>query len=899
MSVRRFFLRSRWDDERRRELEAYLAIEIDENVARGMTPEDARFAARRKLGNATLVREEIYNMNSLGFVETMWHDLRYGARLLRLNPGFAVVAVLSLALGIGANTAIFQLLDAVRLRTLPVSNAHELVNVRIVDLTGARGQFNTWRPAVSYPIWERIRDDREAFSGVLAWNTATFDLATTGVSRFTEGGLWVSGEFFTTLGVRPHLGRVFGPADDRRGCANPGAVISYAFWQRELAADPAVVGRTVSLDNHAIEIVGVTPPGFFGLEIGQSYDVALPLCAEPILNGENHRLDSGTTWWLTIMGRLKPGWSAERASAHLASISPGLFEATLPRNYPPESVTSYLAFKLGAFAGASGSSLLRERYSSPLWLLLAIAGMVLLIACANLANLMLARATVRGREIAVRLAIGASRGRVIRQLLAESVLLAAIGAALGALLARTMSRGLVAFLSTGVNPVFLALDLDWRVFAFTTAVAALTSILFGLAPAIRATRVPVGAVLKTGARGLTAEHERFAGRRALVVAQVALSLVLLVGALLFVGTFRNLLAMDAGFQQDGILQADLDMRRLNVPPGARLAVRRELLEAVRQIPGVEAAADVNIVPISGSNWTNAVWIDGADRDQRTAVSFNSVSDRFFDTLRIPMTAGRDFNGHDRPGAPLVAIVNEMFARKLTNGANPLGRRFRVEQTANSPETIFEVVGLVRDTKYADLRDDFKPIAFLAASQEDRPRQSQQIFLRSPIPMPDLMASVSRALSASRPGLAFHYHVFKTQIRETLLRERLMATLSAFFGILAVVLSTLGLYGVMSYMVAQRRNEIGIRMALGADRGSVVRMVMREVSTLLAAGLIVGTVLALAAARTGGTLLFGLRPWDLRTLAMALATLGGVALLAGYLPALRASRLEPREALREE
>jgi predicted permease len=899
MPFRRFFHRARWDDERARELEAHLAIEVDENLARGMPLEEARFAARRKLGNVTLVREEIYRMNTMGFIEIVWQDVRYGARLLRLNPGFAVVAILSLALGIGANTAIFQLIDAVRLRTLPVPDAHELANVRIVDLKGARGNFNTWRPAVTNPIWERIRDDQKAFSSVFAWATATFDLATSGPSRFTEGGLWVSGDFFATLRVPPHLGRVFTPDDDRRGCANPGAVVSYAFWQREFAGDTSVIGRRLTLNDHVVDVIGVTPPTFFGIEVGQSFDVALPLCAEAIVNGENHRLDAGTVWWLTVVGRLKPGVSVEQANAQVGAMSAGLFEVTLPRNYPPESIAGYLAFKLGAFPGGSGSSLLRERYTSPLWLLLAITGMVLLIACANLANLMLARANARGREIAVRLAIGASRGRVIRQLLAESLLLAVIGAACGAMLARVMSQGLVSFLSTQVNPLFLALDLDWRAFAFTAGVAALTSILFGLAPALRATKVPVGTVLKTGGRGLTIDRERFGARRALVVAQVALSLVLLVGALLFVGTFRSLLNMDAGFAQEGILQVDLDMRRLNPPPEARLAVRRELLDTVRRVPGVEAAADVSVVPLTGSNWSNAVWLDGADRDQRTAVKFNVVSAGYFTTLRIPMTAGRDFTDHDRSGSPQVAIVNDTFARRLTKGANPVGQRFWIEQTANTPEMAFEIVGLVRDTKYDDLRDDFEPIAFLALNQEPRPRLSLQIFMRSRLPMPELMASVSRALSSARPELAFHYHIFQDQIRESLLRERLMATLSGFFGILAVALSTIGLYGVMSYMVAHRRNEIGIRMALGANRSNVVRMVKREAMMLLASGLIVGVVFALAAAKSASALLVGLGPVVPTMVLTAVVALAVVAMLASYLPALRASRLEPTEALREE
>src|SRR5439155_16626511 len=418
--------------------------------------------------------------------------------------------------------------------------------VQIADLEGARGSFDTWYPAVTNPIWERIRAEQQAFSTVFAWSPAGFDLASSGPSRFTEHALWVSGDFFKGLGVGPALGRVFTAADDRRGCGTPGVVISYAFWQREFGGDPAAVGRLLSLDRRPVEIIGVTPAGFFGVDIGQSYDVALPICSEAAFSGENSRLDAGTSWWLTVMGRLKSGWSLDRARAHLGSISPGLFEATLPKNYPGVSVKKYLAFKLTALGAESGLSGLRDDYSTSLWMLLAIAGLVLLIACANLANLMLARASAREREIAVRLAIGASRARVTRQMVAESVLLAAIGATLGAILARALSQALVAFLSTPLNPVFLDLDPDWRVFGFTAGVAFVCSLLFGLAPAIRATRVRTGTVLKSAGRGLTADRERQGVRRTLVVSQVALSLVLLVGALLVVRTFRNLLTVETG-----------------------------------------------------------------------------------------------------------------------------------------------------------------------------------------------------------------------------------------------------------------------------------------------------------------------------------------------------------------
>src|SRR5438094_1072244 len=369
MSWIRFLHRGRWDDERARELQTYVEIETDENIARGMMPDEARFAAQRKLGNATLVREEIYRMNTMGVIETIGQDVRYGARLLRLNPGFALVAILSLALGIGANTAIFQLIDAVRLRTLPVTAPHQLVDVTIADMNGARGNFLTWRSAVTNPIWERFRAEQQALAGVFAWGDGSFNLASGGEVRNARA-LWVSGDFFDVLGIQPALGRLFTPGDDRRGCGTPGAVVSYAFWQRELGGERSALGRTIALDAHPTEVIGVAPASFFGLEVGRAFDVAVPICADAAYQGADTRLDAGTTWWLSVGGRLKPGWTVERAAAHVRAISPALFRATLPANYPAVSVPKYLAFSLTAAPAATGASQLRGAYADPLFLLL-------------------------------------------------------------------------------------------------------------------------------------------------------------------------------------------------------------------------------------------------------------------------------------------------------------------------------------------------------------------------------------------------------------------------------------------------------------------------------------------------------------------------------------------------
>jgi predicted permease len=899
MSWRRFWQRKRRDDELASEIESYLAHEADLRASQGLSAEDAAWAAQRKLGNRTTVKEKVWEMNSLSFIESVWQDLRYAARMLRMNPGFFAVATISLALGIGANTAIFQLLDAVRLRMLPVENPQELVELKIADNEHCcSGNFSGRRNNFTLAQWEQIRAHQQAFSNIFAWGDIRFNLTQSGEAHFAEG-LWVSGDYFKTLGVTPLLGILIERNDDVRGCVAGGAVISYAFWQRHFGGDAAVLGKTLLLDGHRVEVMGVTPASFSGVEVGRNFDVALPVCSELAFDGKEAHSLQRHHWWLAAIGRLKPGWTLARAMAQVKTISPAVFENTVPERYRADQAKYYREYKLTATPAGTGTSSLRKDYETPLLLLLGIAGLVLLIACANLANLTLARASVREREMAIRLAIGAARGRLIRQLLSESLLLTACGSILGILLAEVLCRYMVTFLTTEDNPIFLTLTPDWRMLGFTAAVAILTCLLFGLTPAVRATQTQPAGAMKSAGRGVTASRERFSLRRVLVVGQVALSLVLLAASMLFVRSLRNLTTLDAGLRQDGLLLMGVDISRLQYSNERRAGVYRNLLEEVRATPGVDAAGTASIVPLSGDSWNDMFDIPGVASKDHMLAWFSSISEGYFQTMNSALVAGRDFNQHDTTSTPEAAIVNQEFCRKFLAGANPLGKLVRMLTGPGEEEHQYQIVGLVKNAKYASLREDTKPVVFVAENQRKEPGQGTTILVRSRMSFGALSAGLKVAAEKTDPEMSIEFLPFRKQVQDSLLRDRLMATLSSFFGFLAAALAMVGLYGVISYMVARRRGEIGIRIALGATRGGVMRLILTEAGWLLAAGLAIGTILALTSGKAAETLLFGLKPSDPLTITMAVLLLAAVALVASLVPALRAARTEPVVALREE
>ncbi len=831
---------------------------------------------------------------------TLLQDSRYSVRMLAKAPGFALVAILTLALGIGANAAIFQLIDAVRLRTLPVQDPKTIAIIHLNRNHWGSGNFNSAYSEFSFPLWQQIRQRQEAFSSIAVWGPGRLNLATGGEIN-NANAIWVSGDFFRVLGVPPFLGRLISDADDQTGCSG-GVDISYAFWQRRYGGAASVLGQTLTLEGHPFPILGITPPSFYGVSIGDRFDVAVPVCTEPIIGGEASGITGATsreTWWLAMLGRLKPGWTLARATAQLSTIMPAALQETIPPQYDSEGVKHYLGYKLEARPAANGFSSLREDSSTSLWLLLGLSGLVLLIACANLANLMLARATTREREIAVRLALGASRIRLIGQLLFESALLAIAGALCGGLLAAVLSRFLIAFISTPNNPIFLDMPMDWRVLGFAAGLAILTTILFGLVPALRSGRVPAGSVLKTGGRGTTAGRERFRLQRILVASQVALSLVLLAGALLFARSLQNLMTRDTGFQQDGVLVANLDFTRLNLPETRRDSFVRDLLDRIRAVPGVAQAAASMRSPVSGNSSNDDIIAEnGADTKEASWLDY--VSSDYFQTMETPIIAGRDFNGNDTATSPKVAIVNQAFVKKFLNGAkDAVGKQFRKWESPGEPEPYYSVVGVVKDSVYNDMHEPFVPVMYFPRTQVKKAGTDVTFLVRSQLGAAGLLNSVKNTIAGVNPEIDIQFKILRSQIRESLVQDELMATLCSFFGGLAVLLAAIGLYGVISYTVTQRTGEIGVRMALGAQRSGVIRLILKEVAVLIAIGVVVGAGLTLAGSKTAGSLLFGLKPYDPLTLVLAVIILGAIAFVASFIPAQRATRVDPVVALRYE
>ena len=820
-------------------------------------------------------------------------DVRDAVRALRATPIVTAMAVLSLALGIGANTAIFSILNTLLLRSLPVREPQALA---LVTLNGGPTSWTN-------PLWEQIRGHGDIFDGAFAWSSTRFNLSQGGPTQLVEG-LWTSGRYFEVLGVPAILGRTLTEADDRRGGGpdGPVAVIGHNFWQRQFGGSPDAIGKPVTVERVTYTVVGVTPPDFFGTEVGRTFDIAIPLGTEPLVRGKESALDRRSSWWLSIMARRRPGQSLETASAALRGIQPQVRDATMPEQYRPQDRPRYLQEAFTAVPAAGGSSSMRRRYQQPLLTVMVVVALVLLIACANIANLLLARANARRHEISVRLALGASRFRLFRQLLAESLLLAVTGAALGLLFALWGSRLLVRQLSTSANLVFLDLSLDWRVLAFTAAVAITTAVLFGTVPALRATRVEPNEALKEKGRGQAGDGRGALGN-ALVVAQVALSLMLIVGAGLFMRTFSSLASLDLGFQRERVLVANVNAQRLQLDQKARAAFFEQLRGATAAVPGVERASLSAVTPVSGSSWQFGIAkVDGVPvpgGDEAHTVFVNLVGPEWFATYGTRLLAGRDFSPADGPGSPRVVIVNESFVRKFMGGRSPVGHHLTEDGPPSVGLVEDEIVGYVKDAVYRSLRDDVPPTMYVCISQYPNVPSSMAISLRAAGGSPAaLIKPVADAITTANRDVAITFRPLAEQVNNSLVQERILAMLSGFFGGLALLLAGLGLYGVTSYAVSRRRTEIGIRMALGAQPGGVVRLVLARVALLVAAGVVVGGIATLVTARFVSTLLYGLQPRDPLTIGTAILVLGTIGALAGWLPAWRASRIDPARVLRD-
>src|SRR3984885_10580169 len=878
--------RSRLDREIEDELRDHLQMRTNANIAKGMSPEQAARAARLRFGNPEVLKEHIEAEDAALSLESLLRDVRYALRGFTRSPGFTTVAIITLALGIGANTAVFQLLDAVRLRSLPIQKPQELVELRIIGGNRGFGVTGERYDHFTVPMWQEVRRHHDPLSGVFAWREAEMRVGQPRDGKSVHG-LEVSGEFFNVLGVLPWQRRLIEPQDEA-GCDLSKVVASYPYWKAQMGGQPITPNTTIVVEGHAVQVLGVIPPSFLGLVVGDRFDLAYPTCIPP----NPHR----EFFALSVMGRLKPGWDLARASGYFSSISPGLFESTAPTGYDAEGVKLFKSFRLAAYPAAAGVSKLRDAYDSSLQLLLAITGLVLLIACANLANLILARANARQREMAIRMALGASRQRMLRQLLIESSLLAFGGGALGVALAQPLSRALVAALGTSQSSVHLAIVTDWRVLLFAAMVATLTCIVFGTIPAMRGAKADPIAALKSGERGIFGNRQHFFVQRLMVISQIAVSMVLLVGALLFVRSYRNLMTLDPGMRESGITIGHFGFDTLNIKPENEAEFKRQLLQDVRGTPGIQNAATTTNTPLGGGTWGHTVRVGATEDGSR----FTYASPSYFATMGIPLLTGRAFTDADTNHAPFVLIVNQAFIRRFIGTAQPIGKLVHVLPEPRYPERTYQIIGTIPDTKYQDQLEAPPPVAFVPAAQ--LPVDAQGPWTAMMIASntgPDAITAIRRSLEAKYPTMFMQFFDFQQGIRDNLVGDRMMAMLSGFFGLLATLLVVVGLYGVLSYLVNRRRNEIGIRIALGAKRRQVIVLVMRDTAAMLLTGVVLGTALALLAGQAATAMLFGLKPYDLATLAFAIVLLAVIGILASLLPALEASNLDPVAALRAE
>ncbi len=879
----RLWSRRRLERELDQELQFHLERQLQDLMAAGLAPREAQRKARLAFGGLEQAKEACRDARGARWLEDFLADGRYGARLLRRSPVFACAAVVSLALGIGANTAIFSLMDLVMLRMMPVREPEGLVQFQKHHPTYGRG-------AISYPLFQQFQRELQSFEGLLAH-------ASLGRREISFGGQveeadleLVSGSYHSVLGIRAWAGRTFAAEVDGAPGGSPVAVISHGYWKRRFGADPLAVGRTFQLNRTVFTIIGVTPPEFFGVFVGRAPEITLPLSMDGVARGGQSWLVKPDFNWLSVMGRLGTGRSLAQARAEVKAMFSRIAAAQAARNDKALHKQAALGQRMELEPAGNGFDQLRHRFSEPLAILMGVVALVLLIACANLANLLLAKSAARQREIAVRLALGAGRGRILRQLLTEGLLLSVAGGACGLLLAAWLGNGLVTMMSNGGPRMALEVRPDARVLAFAAGISLLACLLFSLAPAIQATRSRLQPALAETRSG------RWRLGKALIVAQVAISLLLLIGAGLFGRSLLNMYSVDAGFERRGVLLFSVSTAKAGYQ-GSRLRdIQARILAELETLPGVTSASLTLLPPLSGGGWDSNVYVEGYTHapDEDDMVHLNAAGPRFFRTLGTPVLLGREFGERDTAAAPKVAVVNQTFARYYFNGRSPIGKWISLEGPGRDP---IRIVGVVKNVKYRDLRQDVPRTIYFAALQSSAGPDWHSFVVRAarPAEMPGAIQAalqrIDRALRITDP------RTLEEHVARTILLERMLATLAGFFGALALLVACVGIYGVMAFQVARRRKELGIRLALGAGSPRVVGMILTQTARLAGVGCAIGAAGALLLTRVAEKTLFGIQPADPATFALAAGTLTAAAIAAAYLPGRSVARQNPVETLR--
>lgn len=891
--VRNLFRDHRHSGEIAEELACHIDMRTEENISRGMSAAEARLEAERRFGNRTLMAERTRDFDTPHWLDLVGQNLRYSVRALRSSRGAAAVLVGSLALGIGANAAMFTLLNALLMRPLPVHDPPSLHSVTL-------GNFCSYGwverdNVMNYALWTELREDQTVFTDLFAYAPVQVDISKGGGEVRLISGAYASSGMWSILGLRPVIGRTIAPADEKLGSASAVAVLGEAFWESEYGRDPGILGRTIIAQGRPFNVIGVAPRSFFGLYVGKRADVYLPLEASASLLAPENPLANGQFWWLNVVGRLRAGASLDTARRQLAALSPSAMRRTLPPDWPKEAGTDlYLRQRFEVNPAGPGLSDVRDELRRPLLIASGLVGLLLLLACANIATLQLSRGLGRQREFAVRIALGASRARLGSQVFLESLLAASIGAALGVALSYPATRTLAALYSTALSSLQLDLQPDLRVLAFTATLAVVTALLFGLAPAIQAMRTAPYGTLKSVRTG-GAFQPVF---RWLLAVQVGLAVVLAAGAMLFSGTLHSLTAQNVGFRTDNVLLAQIDTQRTGVNKQARAAFNRAMLQRLATLPAVESAGASYISPVSGSAWQMNLTVEGGGTT-RSAHSFVHVATPdYLRTYGTPVLAGRPLSPRDTIGSPQVVLVNREFVRTALAGGSFIGRRIRCS-IGESLKLNAEIVGVVADAKYRDLRSPVPPTVYLPMDQDPTPFTGITVALRARGPVSDAVPSLRRMMAEINPTIAYTLRSFDSQVADSLVHERAIAAVSNLFGILALLLAGVGIYGLAAYSVIERRAEIGIRMAVGATAGRIVRLLFGQTGKAVAAGVLAGGLCAAWAARFTAALLFEVTPRSAWVYASAAAALVLVAAIAIAGPALRAARLDPVETLRTE